>query len=97
LLRMDFNLLQFCFRVGIASVVMAAVCWIGFVPLQSVFDSGNTPLRMGILLAVLAMSSLAFLGVARLLKLNEVNYVVNAVLDLLTWPRPRNANSTGPS
>jgi len=97
LLRMDFNLVQFALRVGIASAVMAAVCWISFLPLQSVFDSGKTPLRMGILLAILAVSSCAFLGVARLVKLNEVDYLLNAAVDLLTWPRPTSASTADSS
>lgn len=97
LLRVDFDLLQFSFRVGIASVVMAAICWISFLPLQSVFDSGKTPLRLTILLAVLVVSSFAFLGVARLFELNEVDYVVNAAVDLLTWPKPTSASTADPS
>jgi hypothetical protein len=48
---------------------------------------------MGILLVVLAASSSVFLGVARLLKLNEVEYIVNAMLDLLTWPSTVAASS----
>jgi putative peptidoglycan lipid II flippase len=93
LLRMDFNLLQFSYRIGLASLAMAAVSWICSFALQSLFDSGKTPLRMGILLVVLAASSSVFLGVARLLKLNEVEYIVNAMLDLLTWPSTVAASS----
>jgi putative peptidoglycan lipid II flippase len=93
LLQIDVNLLQFSVRVGLASAVMAAVSWMSFYPLQALFDSGKTPLRMGVILAVMAVSGVSFLAVARLLKLNEVEYIAKAALDLLSWRRPVTAGT----
>ena len=87
LLNIDSDLLQFSIRVGLASLGMAAVSWISLYPLQAAFDSGKTPLRLGIVCAVLVMSGAAFLGVSRLLKLSEVEQTLNAALDLLPWSR----------
>ncbi len=93
LLQIDVNLLQFSARVGLASAAMAAVSWMVFYPLQALFDSGKTPLRLGVILAVMAASAVSFLAVARLLKLNEVEYMANAALDLLSWRRSAAPNS----
>ena len=87
LLKIDSHLLQFSIRVGLASLGMAAVSWVSLYPLQAAFNSGKTPLRLGIVCAVLVMSGAAFLGVARLLKLSEVEHTLNAALDLLPWSR----------
>lgn len=93
LLQMDVNLLQFSLRVGLASAVMATISWISFYPVQALFDSGKTPLRLGIVLAVMVASAVSFLAVAHLLKLNEVEYMANAALDLMSWRRPGAADT----
>jgi putative peptidoglycan lipid II flippase len=87
LLKIDFDLMLFFFRVGLASVSMAAVSWITLYPLQAVFDSGKTPLRFCIVCVVLVTSGAAFLGVAHLLKLSEVEEILKAALDLLPGSR----------
>jgi putative peptidoglycan lipid II flippase len=97
LLKIDSDLLQFSSRAGLACVAMAGISWICLYPLQAVFDSGKTPLRLCILSGVLLMSSAAFLGVARLLKLSEATHVLNAVLDLLSWPRSVASSTANPS
>ncbi|MGA7924722.1 MAG: murein biosynthesis integral membrane protein MurJ [Candidatus Sulfotelmatobacter sp.] len=87
LLKLDSNLLQFSSRIGLASLAMAAVTWISLYPLQTVFDSGKTPQRLCIVGAMFVMSGATFLGVARLLKLGEVQEILNLALDLLPWSR----------
>jgi hypothetical protein len=66
---------------------MAAVSWAGLHLTHTLFDSGKTPLRLGVVSAVLLVSSATYLGVARLLKLSEVKHILNAALDLLPWSR----------
>jgi len=83
LLVVDFDLLRFLGRTAIASLAMAAVSWMSFHLLQSAFDSGKTPLRLGIICAVLAVSAPVFLGVARLLKLDEATHIVSTVWQLV--------------
>jgi putative peptidoglycan lipid II flippase len=87
LLQMNLDLLRFFGSVGLASLAMAAVSWISLHFLQTAFDSGKTPLRLAIVSAVLVMSGGTFLGIARLLKLNEVKHILDAGLDLLPWSR----------
>jgi putative peptidoglycan lipid II flippase len=83
LLALDLGLFQFVLRTVLASLAMTVVSWMSLHLLQSSFDSGGTPLRLGIVSGVLVMSSAAFLAAARLLKLNEVARVVNAAVELL--------------
>jgi putative peptidoglycan lipid II flippase len=83
LLVVDFDLLRFLGRTAIASLAMAAVSWMSFHLLQSAFDSGKTPIRLGIVCAVLAVSAPVFLGVARLLKLDEATHIVSTVWQLV--------------
>jgi putative peptidoglycan lipid II flippase len=93
LLRMDFELLKFSLRVGLASAAMATIGWICFYPLQTLFDSGKTPLRLGVVLTVMAASAVSFLAVANLMKFKEVGYMANAALDLLPWRRSAAPNT----
>jgi putative peptidoglycan lipid II flippase len=93
LLLVDFDLFRFLGRTATASLAMAAVSWMSFHVLQSAFDSGKTPLRLGIICAVLAVSALVFLGVARLLKLDEATHIVSTVWQLV----PGLANSASES
>jgi putative peptidoglycan lipid II flippase len=83
LLVVDFDLVRFLGRTAIASLSMAAVSWMSFHLLQSTFDSGNTPVRLGIVCAVLAVSAPVFLGVARLLKLDEATHILSTVWHLI--------------
>ncbi|HEY6766458.1 MAG TPA: murein biosynthesis integral membrane protein MurJ [Candidatus Sulfotelmatobacter sp.] len=86
-LKIDFELLRFSGRVGLASLVMVAVNWISFHFLQSSFDAGKMPLRLVIISAAFVLSCSAFLSIARLLGLSEVGRILNAAWDLL--PRSR--------
>lgn len=83
LLKIDADLLQFSSRAVLASVAMAGVSWASLYLMQSSFNSGKTPLRLGIISAVLVISSATYLSVARLLKLNEAAHILNTALDLL--------------
>jgi putative peptidoglycan lipid II flippase len=84
LLKIDFNLLQFSGRTGLASLAMAGVSWIGLSMVQRRFDLGRTPLRLGIITAMFVISGAAFLSVAHMLKLSEVGRILNAAKDLLS-------------
>lgn len=85
LLKIDSDLLRFSGRAGLASVAMAGVSGINLYLTQASFDSGKTPLRLGVVAAGLVMSSVTYLSVARLLKLGEAEHILNAALDLLPW------------
>ena len=79
LLKLDLNRSGFLARTVIASIGMGAVSWTSLRFLQPAFDSGNTLLRMGIVLVVLTLSGAAFLGIALLLKIGEAKQIVNTV------------------
>jgi putative peptidoglycan lipid II flippase len=96
LLKIDFHLLHFLFRVGLASCAMAAVSWISLYLLQRAFDSGKTPLRFAIVSCVMVASGAAFIAAARMLKLDETQQIVNAGLDLLPW-RARRGQLASPA
>lgn len=83
LLTVDFGLLQFFIRTALACVAMTVVNWISLRLLQSWFDSGKAPLRLVIICALVAISGSVFLGMARLLKLEEATHIVNTVWQLL--------------
>jgi putative peptidoglycan lipid II flippase len=85
LLKIDSDLLRFSGRAGLASVAMAGVSWTSLHLTQAPFDSGKTPLRLGIVAAGLVISSVTYLSVARLLKLSEAKHILNAALGLLPW------------
>ncbi len=87
LLKIDAELLLFSGRVGLASLAMAGVSWVSLGMLHRLFDSGKTPLRLVVVSAVMMMSGVAFLAVARLLKLKEVGDLLEVVLDFLPWSR----------
>jgi putative peptidoglycan lipid II flippase len=87
LLKMDSDLLQFLSRVGLASLVMAAVSWIILYFLRGVFDSGILVVRLGVVCVMVIASSAVYLSMTRLLKLPEAEQVLNTALDLLDWPR----------
>jgi putative peptidoglycan lipid II flippase len=83
LLKMDFDLMRFLGRTSIASLAMAAVSWMSLHLMQSAFDSGKTPLRLGIVCVVLTVSASVFLGVARLLKLDEAAHILGTIRQLV--------------
>ena len=83
LLKMDFDLMRFLGRTSIASLAMAAVSWMSLHLMQSAFDSGKTPLRLGIVCVVLTVSASVFLGVARLLRLDEAAHLLGTIRQLV--------------
>jgi putative peptidoglycan lipid II flippase len=87
LLQINADLFKFFLRTVLASLAMMAVSWMSLHFLQSSFDSGKTPLRLGIFSGVLVVSSATFLAAALLLKLGEAKDILNAALDLLPWSR----------
>ena len=89
LLTVDSKFLQFFLRTALACAAMTAANWISFRLLQSWFDSGKTPLRLGIICALVAISGSVFLGMARLLRLEEATHILETVRQLL----PGAANS----
>jgi hypothetical protein len=68
---------------------MTAANWISLRLLQSWFDSGKTPLRLAIICALVAISGSVFLGMARLLRLEEATHILETGRQLL----PGAANS----
>ncbi len=89
LLTIDVDLFRFVMRTAFASLVMAAVSWMSLRLLQSLFDSGNTALRLGIVSLVLFISGATFLIIARLVKLGEGTQILNTGLDLALGSRTR--------
>jgi putative peptidoglycan lipid II flippase len=89
LLAVDSKLLQFVLRTALACMAMTLVNWISLRLLQSWFDSGKAPLRLVIMCALVAISGSVFLGMARLLKLEEASHILDTVRQLL----PSLANS----
>jgi putative peptidoglycan lipid II flippase len=87
LLTLDLDFLWFIVKTAVASLTMAAASWLSLHLFQSIFDAGNTLLRLGVVFLVLAVSSATFLCVARLLKLSEAAHILNTALDLLPWSR----------
>jgi putative peptidoglycan lipid II flippase len=83
LLTVDSKLLQFVIRTALACTAMILVNWITLRLLQSSFDSGKAPLRLAIVCALMAISGSAFLGIARLLKLDEATHILDTVRQLL--------------
>ena len=83
LLIVDFNLVWFVTRTAFASLAMGAVSWITLRLLQGAFDSGSTPVRLAVICVVLITSGASFLGVARLLRLNEAMHVMATALQFL--------------
>ena len=75
--------LQFFLRTALACAAMTAVNGIGLRLLQSWFDSGKTPLRLAIICVLVAVSGSVFLGMARLLKLEEGTHIMATVRQLL--------------
>jgi putative peptidoglycan lipid II flippase len=87
LLTIDLNFIQFLLRTSVASLAMAVVSWATLHLLQSAFDSGKAPLRMAVMGTILCTSSVTFLGVARLLGLQEAAHIFNTALRLLPGNR----------
>jgi peptidoglycan biosynthesis protein MviN/MurJ (putative lipid II flippase) len=87
LLILDFDFLWFIVKAAVASLAMAVVSWLSLHFSQSMFDSGNTLLRLSIVFLVFVTSTTTFLCVARLLKLSEAEYILSAAADLLPWTR----------
>ena len=75
--------LPFFLRTALACAAMTAVNGISLRLLQSWFDSGKTPLRLAIICVLVAISGSVFLGMARLLKLEEGTHIMATVRQLL--------------
>ena len=87
LLRIDLTFTRFFCRVSVATLVMAIVSWGTLHFLQSAFDSGKSPLRMAVMCIVSGTSGVTFLGMARLLGIEEAAYLFNTALGLLPGNR----------
>jgi peptidoglycan biosynthesis protein MviN/MurJ (putative lipid II flippase) len=96
LLKIGSDMLRFVLRVGVASAAMTLVSWLSFYSLRRAFDSGNTPLRLSIIVILLAVSGGAFLGMARLLKLTEADLIVKAGLEMLSLPQSASGGTADP-
>jgi putative peptidoglycan lipid II flippase len=89
LLTVGPTFLPFFLRTALACAAMTAVNWMSLRLVQSWFDSGKAPLRLAIICALVAISGSVFLGMARLLKLEEAAHILETVWQLL----PGTANS----
>jgi len=83
-LKIHWETLRFFVRTATASIAMGLVSWTALRLLQRWFDSGGTPLRLGVLVLVFSASVGTLLVVARLLKLQEADRIVKAALDLIS-------------
>jgi hypothetical protein len=95
LLKLDLGFLQFLLFTSAASLAMGAVSWISWHLLHPVFDSGRIPIRFVVVGALLMFSGGTFVGVARLLKLEEATHLVNTLLQIVASVRGRRLR--GPS
>jgi putative peptidoglycan lipid II flippase len=95
LLKFDLALLGFMGLTALASVAMAAVSWLSWHFLRPVFDAGRIPTRLAVVSALLLSSGLSFLGVARLLRVEETAHLWNTVLQTLAAARGRLARRDG--
>ena len=95
LLKLDLSFLQFLLLTSAASLAMGAVSWISWHLLHPVFDTGRIPIRFVVVGALLMFSGGTFVGVARLLKLEEATHLVNTLLQIVASVRGR--VSGGPS
>jgi putative peptidoglycan lipid II flippase len=89
LLTVDSKFAWFFLRTALACTVMLAMNWMSLLFLKSWFDSGKTPLRLAIMCTLAAVCGSVFLGMARLLKIDEASRVLTTVWQLL----PGRANS----
>ena len=83
LLAVDFKFLQLLIRTAVACAAMILVNWISLQLLQPWFDAGKAPLRLTVICALLAASGAAFLGVARLLKIEEATHIMDTIWQFL--------------
>jgi peptidoglycan biosynthesis protein MviN/MurJ (putative lipid II flippase) len=98
LLVVDFSLLVFLGRTLLASAGMMVVSRTALHFLQPMFDQARTPLRLGVIGAVMAVSALAFLGIARLLKMDEVTHILDTIRQMIPGiPSAGRAQAAEPS
>lgn len=83
LLKLDSQVVRLLIPTAAASGAMGIVSWSSLHLLQSQFDSGNTLLRLAVILIVLLLSAGTFLAVARMFRLSQARQIVRTVWDLL--------------
>ncbi len=84
MLMFDLAFFKFLFRTAAASLMMAAVSWVGMHLLQGIFDTGATFVRALVVLAILALSGSVFLLAAYRLDMEESKRIIRTAADLLT-------------
>lgn len=83
LLLLDSDFARFLAKTAAASCVMGVTDWLSFHLLEPYFNSGATPLRLGILFAALAVSAATYLVFVRLLRIEEADRVMSTVLGFI--------------
>jgi putative peptidoglycan lipid II flippase len=83
LLIVDSDLAAVFAKTALASLAMGLASWFSFHLLGRFFESGTPPLRLGILAIVLAISAATYLGLARLLRIEEAHRVMRSMLEFL--------------
>jgi putative peptidoglycan lipid II flippase len=91
LLTLDLNLLQFCILTAFAAAGAGVVSWISLHSLQSLFDSSHIALRVAIVGVIFLLSSATFLGIARLLKVDEASHFWSTAIQMINGARGRTA------
>jgi len=81
-LKFDAQLLRLSLAIVAASGIMSFVNWVSLHLLQSLFDSGNTLVRLAVISILLLLSAGAFLGAAHLFRLGQARQIVRTVRDL---------------
>ena len=79
LLIMDASLFLFVLRTVAATAIMGLASWLCLHFWHSSFDSGKMLTRAAILIGMLIVSGIVFLGIARMLGLEESTQIVDAV------------------
>jgi putative peptidoglycan lipid II flippase len=74
---------SFLARVLLATAAMGLTAWLAWRMLQSLFSSGGTLPRLGVIFVELAISAAAYLGAAILFRLDEARQIIHTVLDLV--------------
>lgn len=83
LLNLDWDLLKFLLRTTVASVGMGAITWFSLRLAVGTFDHGGTAIRIGLVMALMAISGAVYLLLARLLNMSEARQIWSTARELL--------------
>jgi peptidoglycan biosynthesis protein MviN/MurJ (putative lipid II flippase) len=95
LVTCDLKLLRFLGLTSLATLAMGAVSWLAWHLASPVFDGGRAPTRLAVVCVLLLASGGTFMGVARLLKVQEASHLFDTVLQMAASARGRISGRSG--